>query len=347
MSSSIVFKNKSDYLMKFNTKNIPLSMINGLRRIIYSDIETYCFGNFNFIQNNTILHDEYIGHRISLIPIMRQDDFDEKEIDDLEFTLDIENNSTEHLNVYTDDIKCNKEFTNIPKRVPITILKPNEKINIKFSLVYGNGKEHAKFIPVSVAVFRNIADIIIDEKKELDDEEIDFIVNSCPKKIIKKNKKNIKVEDIEKCIFCKSCVKSSEVIDIEDLIKIDKKTYYSEPIFEMKIESKCQYTTMNIMRKACDKLIELLTNGKQLFEDDQDNYLLPNLKHTFANLVTEYLRRNPNVIYSGYKVPHPLYNYIVLQIKCKNEDSKQSLIIKNTIEKIIKKIKKVKKEFQD
>lgn len=336
--NKIILKNHSNFFTTFETNNVSLSIVNGIRRSIYSNVETYAISNINVIENTTVLHNEFLEHRISLIPILNQDEIDVEKI-----TLEIskENENDDNLMVTSSDfdVKPNEYKKFIPKNIPITILKPKEKIHFIATLDKGNGKKHARYIPTSIAVFRNLADITI-KNKNIDEEKGKFIENSCPKNILKYENKKIVKENENECMFCNSCVKTSEAIDIEDLISIKKK-----PIYEFKIESKGQLTTKKIIIESIKKLVDMFEKSIDLYTVDQNNYILPGLKHTYANILTEYLREHKNVIFSGYKIPHPLFDYSVLQIQTK-ENISQKKIIKAMIKKIITVLNKIQTQFE-
>ena len=56
-------------------KNYNVSLINSVRRIILSDIPNVAFKNVTIHKNTTLAHNEFIKHRINLIPIYRNKNF--------------------------------------------------------------------------------------------------------------------------------------------------------------------------------------------------------------------------------------------------------------------------------
>lgn len=340
----IVPTNHSNFFTKFEVHNAFLSIVNGIRRTIYSKVETFAINQINFLDNTSVMHNEYIKHRISLIPILNQEEIN-IENQEIVFELDKKNERLENLTVTTNDMKTKKEHKRyIPQNIPIILLKPNEKLHFIAKLEKGNGSNHAKFIPVSVATFRNIPEIKI-KKKSIEKEKANVIINSCPKKIFEYKNKKIISKNEKDCIFCGECTKMSKIIDMEDLIKIKKKEIKNKKIYEFEIESNGKLKTKTILIQTIEKLINMFENSLCLYTTNQNNYVLLDLGHTYSNILTEYLREDKQVEYSGYQIPHPLFNYSILKIRCK-EDNIQLKIIKKTIKKIIRHLKKIKVEFE-
>ena len=341
----IITQNHSNFFTKFEVHNAFLSIVNGIRRTIYSKVDSFAINDITFIENTSVMHNEYIKHRISLIPILNQEKINIGN-EDIVFELDKKNETSENLTVTTNDIKTKEKYKkHIPENIPIILLKPNEKLHFIAKLEKGNGSNHAKFIPVSVATFRNIPEIKI-KKKSIEKEKADVIINSCPKKIFEYKNNKIISKNEKDCIFCRECEKMSEIIEIEDLIKIKKKEKNKKKIYVFEIESNGKLKTKTILIKTIEKMINIFEKSLDLFKTNQNNYVLLELGHTYSNILTEYLREDKKVLFSGYQIPHPLFNYSILKIRCK-EDNIQLKIIKKTIKKIIRHLKKIKTDFEN
>ena len=51
-------------------KNVPTYYANTLRRIIISEVPTMAIEFVNIIENTSPVHDEYIAHRLGLLPLI-------------------------------------------------------------------------------------------------------------------------------------------------------------------------------------------------------------------------------------------------------------------------------------
>jgi len=145
-----------------------ISVINALRRYILSKVETYAFyddkecllndddtNNIVIKKNNTILNNEFIKHRILLLPILKDPDT----FVDLEkktFSID-KKTKTEDRNVTSHDIVVgdDEDVTQYFGPDPITLTRlnpPDGEFHCVMKCVKGNGKKHATFSPVSKCV---------------------------------------------------------------------------------------------------------------------------------------------------------------------------------------------------
>ena len=105
---------KHNYSIEFEVANINTSMANAIRRLMISDVKTVGFRtepykacNLHVHVNDTPLHNQFVLHRISMIPIYvaNPDKFD---CDDYLFIIDMSNNTNSIINITSEhfQIKC-------------------------------------------------------------------------------------------------------------------------------------------------------------------------------------------------------------------------------------------------
>jgi DNA-directed RNA polymerase subunit L len=156
----------------FEIHDLDLSIINGLRRVIITDIPVIGFSgeeepSIQIISNTTPLHNEFLLHRIGLIPIHFSEEETENFVDSPEFELDVENagNSTSLLNVTTENFRVRKDNKELNAKqyfpansftkahILITRLHPSEKLHVKGGVIKRTARFHAGFSPVSLCAF--------------------------------------------------------------------------------------------------------------------------------------------------------------------------------------------------
>jgi len=167
MFSSLKEKDNS---IEFEIKNISKSIVNAIRRTCLSNIRNTAFDEVNFKVNTTSLHDEFLKHRIELIPVLLER-FDEKTISNYTFKLHVTNKPNEPTYVTTNDIEVFEVIDGIEKKVvfknmfiqepnPILITrfptiiddKEIQKLNVEFKLRVGTGIIHTKYSPTTICV---------------------------------------------------------------------------------------------------------------------------------------------------------------------------------------------------
>ena len=106
-----------------NKKGLDTSVLNSIRRVILNEIPTMAFNtetceegkdNVTILKNNSVLHNEYLEHRIGLIPLcidtIDSEDKEEYKYMDYLFVLDVEvgDAETETREVTTEDLQIYK-----------------------------------------------------------------------------------------------------------------------------------------------------------------------------------------------------------------------------------------------
>ena len=102
---------KSKDTINFDVKNCNSCFVNCLRRIIISSIKTCGFrteeyeeSDLKVLENTSSLHNEFLLHRLGLIPI-NIIDVETEDISKYKFILKVENKTQQPINITSKDIK--------------------------------------------------------------------------------------------------------------------------------------------------------------------------------------------------------------------------------------------------
>ncbi len=129
--------------LRFTLKDAANAYANAIRRIATGSVSTFAIDTVTFYENSSVMFDEYIAHRIGLIPITTPaKGYTEK--DEVLFTLEAEGPKT----VYSKDIaSADKEVKVANDAIPVIKLAEEQTIRIEGKALMGIGAKHAKFQP--------------------------------------------------------------------------------------------------------------------------------------------------------------------------------------------------------
>ena len=365
----------NDKSITFKIKDIDVSVVNSIRRLISTDIPNVGFyfkikdhfveNDMKFIENKSPLHNEFMAHRLSLIPL----NFTEQEIetwnkDDYKFVLkkeltsnqDIQDVTTEHFTIIDKDgLELPRSFVKriLPPNditkdyILITKLRPenNEKksVHIEAYATKGIGIDCVCWSVASTNVYFNT----------IDEEAADNALKKLLKNVATEKKKSV----------------SAEFKSLQRYRYFMKNEFGEPSSFTMTVESECAMSPQYIFLKAGLVCIDKLNEIIQQFKSPKDksviienigevaNYYVLTIKgytHTMGNLLqalilNKYIREKKVLEYIGYSVPHPLENSFMIKIKFIQDTSINELreFMIQAMSEISEDLSMIMKEFEE
>ena len=138
----ISIKHKDDKELQFTLGDSTLGFANLLRRYCINSISTFAIEDVSVYENSSSFFDEYIAHRLGLIPLTTPAKALKNE--EVSIMLDAEGAGI----VYSKDLKStSKDIVPVSEKIPIIKLLEEQKIRIEAKAILGTGKQHAKFQP--------------------------------------------------------------------------------------------------------------------------------------------------------------------------------------------------------
>ena len=148
--------------LRFKISGVGSTFANSLRRIALNSVDCFAIDKVTFYENTSSMFDEYIAHRVGLIPIITPEGYDEK--DEILFHLEAEGPRT----IYSKDLEeTDKKVKVANKDIPIIKLSEGQKLRIDCKAILGNSMKSSKFQPGLVTFTSNE-----------DDSEFEFYIES-------------------------------------------------------------------------------------------------------------------------------------------------------------------------
>jgi len=206
---------KDDKNIRLLVRGVDVPLMNGLRRIVISEVPCMGIDEVVVIENSSILQDEIIVHRLGLIPL--KTDLDGYNLPEqcpcksefgcnlcrVTLTLDAEAKEGTRT-VYSGELTSeNPDIVPINDKIPIIKLAKEQRLRLEAYARLGKGKNHAKWQPVSMCTYKYFPRIEISSKNC---DTCEKCVEACPKKVLAKTDNKIEVRNLMACNLCQDCV---------------------------------------------------------------------------------------------------------------------------------------------
>lgn len=253
---------------------------NALRRVMVAEVATLAIDSITIEENTSPLFDEFIAHRMGLIPIICTS------LENLEpryrckcgigcskcnrtLSLNVFNSTDSPLNVTTNDLlggsadtypvhsdrNPNSTLPQLKSHLqPIVIAKlaPGQTLRMNCVATKSIGKEHAKFIPGHIKMYPlpkiTLNQAILSAGKGIGSKERKELASVCPTNAIsyKKDTDSVEIENALACVQCMECMKTAETLGAIDGIIIEE----DENVFFYTIESFGQLSPIEILKQG-------------------------------------------------------------------------------------------------
>jgi len=204
------------------TLNSHPAFANALRRIMISDVPSIAVEDVSITENDSVIIDEMIVHRLALIPLITDlgvinkfnysnmcecgDGCDKCSI---VYILEVINDTDNVMPVLSDSLLSSRTDVVVTSGIEITRLAPGQAFKLKARAVKGRGKLHSKW---SVSAGSSYS---FEQKVDVTDvEDIIELIDVCPTGVFSSGG-----VDNSKCISCDAC-KSFGVVVVPDESKI-------------------------------------------------------------------------------------------------------------------------------
>ena len=354
-STLLSFKGEENGILDFTIEGINVSFINGIRRIILSDIPTLVFHCFPHDQNDADIHtnttrlnNEVLKQRLSCIPIHISDaSLPYKELvveinmkNESENTIDV---TTEHFKIknissgkYLQESAVRKIFPPCPitgdyivfarLRPKVSTIAPGEELSISAKMSLHTASEDGTFNVASTCAYK-------------------FTVDKMKQDQIWQNKL--------------AEISAEEKADPDVLALLQQNWYNHEGLryfkkdsFDFKLETIGVYTNEELVQKACEILIQKLKNIHDTIEDagiieksistipNSVDIKLINTGYTVGKIIEYMLHKNnyqgekeKNLTYVGFRKNHPHDDDSVIRmgmVERDGNDGYNEVVVSNT-----------------
>lgn len=240
----VIVTDLTDETISFTLTKTDASMANALRRVMISEVPTMAIDKVEIVSNTTVLHDDFVAHRLGLIPLTsRYAMFSADEQPPftynrdcacmvscprctVNFELDVKCISDETLKVTSKYLKSEAphlvavavgpnansfDEDDDSGHVLIVKMRKGQELKLRASAQMGIGKEHAKWNPTCTAVFAYESEVELNRKvyATMSGEQRAEFVESCPKKLVKpysKDDLNYEAVESEEASACMVCI---------------------------------------------------------------------------------------------------------------------------------------------
>ena len=270
--------------LTFRLRGVSIPMANTLRRLIMTEVPVMAFDSVVIEENDGVVFDESLSHRIGLVPIHCSSEkfefvkdialYDSPNASPghfLKFTLSIQ--ATDDLtSVYSGDLKWEPlpgqeelyslDVKPVNQKILLCKLAKGGKLKLTAYAVKGLGLSHAKWCPVSCSTYRLSPKVEVNTRgQKLSNSDVKAIVRSCPVGVFDiESSGDLVVKNESACTGCRECIRAVDdgcECPVTISRKKDDLIFTVESIGQMS-SRRIVSTALEIFSKHCMYLKELV-----------------------------------------------------------------------------------------
>lgn len=160
---SVEVIDRSDTSITIKMNGFPIQYANALRRICLNGVPIFAIETVDVIENTTVFADEYLAHRLALVPLTtpsgkymsdQRDYQGEDEGSNSTVMLVLDSGKTDQTTDVTTARLSSEdpEVRPVNDDIPIATLAPMQKVVMECHAKLGRGSEHAKWNSADISV---------------------------------------------------------------------------------------------------------------------------------------------------------------------------------------------------
>jgi DNA-directed RNA polymerase subunit D len=150
--------------LRFVLSDVSPAFANAIRRIILAEVPVMAIDDVMILENNSVMYDEILAHRLGLIPVTTDQTYNLPEectckselgCEKCRASLSLEVEASDPVEVvYTSNLKPeNPEVKPVSDKIPIIKLAQGQRVKLEAYARLGRGRDHAKWQPASACTY--------------------------------------------------------------------------------------------------------------------------------------------------------------------------------------------------
>jgi DNA-directed RNA polymerase subunit D len=150
--------------LRFVLSDVSPAFANAIRRIILAEVPVMAIDDVMILENNSVMYDEILAHRLGLIPVTTDQTYNLPEectckselgCEKCRASLSLEVEASDPVEVvYSSNLKPeNPEVKPVSDKIPIIKLAQGQRVKLEAYARLGRGRDHAKWQPTSACTY--------------------------------------------------------------------------------------------------------------------------------------------------------------------------------------------------